>query len=101
MYCEQLVKQKLIDASYEFCWQRYRTPFAEVDLCFRDQKGIYHLIEVKSVSSHWDVVISLKQKQRLQRALEFCMESLGESRMHLAMVDKKCNIIFVADFLET
>lgn len=58
---------------YKLLYQRYETPFAEVDLVFESPKGGIGIVEVKSLGPKaWiEGRISEKQIRRLARAAEF------------------------------
>lgn len=98
---EERVKTLLINKGYELVGHRFKTPFAEVDLLFKDSKQIYHIIEVKTVRGDWQYFIGKKQRQRLMNAFMYFVESGHEIRAHLALVNESNKITFQKDFLQS
>ena len=64
--CEQRALESYLKRGYKLLAQRYRTPFAEIDLILQKKKEIL-MVEVKSVRNREDY-ISHQQTRRLQRA---------------------------------
>lgn len=78
---ENLVAEDLINRKCKILKQRFRTPFAEVDLIVRNQKNQIVLVEVKTLS-RWEWVenrITQKQTVRLKRAMIYLEKYFNES----------------------
>lgn len=76
--CEDLVRQFCITKKkYILVAQRLKTPYAEVDLVFKNSQNQLVMIEVKSCNRDEFMTnrISYKQKQRLFRARQFLQEN--------------------------
>jgi putative endonuclease len=74
---------------------RWRTPFAEVDLVFKDsQTGSLLLVEVKKSSySEFRVhLLSVRQKQRLNRVITWLAEQAYQVEIRLVIVDENGEI---------
>lgn len=77
-----------------------KTPFAEIDLVFKTPEGHALMVEVKTVNlDHFHSTrISLKQKQRLLRALQFLAERWNTLvEVHWAFVTKEGEITIIED----
>lgn len=86
--CEQLVLTHYLEKSYELIEQRFKTPFAEIDLVLRSPEQEIVLVEVKSLSS-FDFLnerVSKSQKQRLLRAFRYFLGEHDRVRLELAVV---------------
>ncbi len=82
---EYCVAQKLISLGYELLAHRFRTPYAEVDLVFKNKKNEYVLLEVKTLKN-WAWMenrISRKQQLRLLRSAQW-LQNLQKKPVHLA-----------------
>ena len=86
--CEQIALQVYQQHGYQILKQRWKTPFAEVDLFFRSPDGHWVMVEVKSLPSteYLSQRLTRKQKMRLKRAFLWAIERWGAGEMHLAMV---------------
>lgn len=81
----------LLKKNFKLLFWRLKTPFAEVDLIFRDLEGRLCVVEVKT-SLHEPFAehrVSFKQRARLSRARAFIEETWGfEAYLQLALVEK-------------
>jgi Holliday junction resolvase-like predicted endonuclease len=79
--------------------QRFKTPFAELDLLFK--KGHkYYLVEVKKVDSSFDREwVSKKQRERLRNAHLYLLARYPNLKSLLAVVSQQGKITYVEDFL--
>ena len=95
---ENKVKEYLLKNNFELIEQRYRTPFAEVDLLLRSPKGPLVMIEVKAISD-WDRLLwrlDQRQRQRLKRACSFIENKYKKLVMlKVAYIDKFNKILFL------
>ena len=96
--CEQRVLESYLKKGYKLWAQRYRTPFAEIDLLLQKGKKVL-LIEVKSVKNR-ESYISHTQTLRLQRAYAYlsCRYPQWEFLLHLVIVDSKNKIHCIQDW---
>lgn len=86
--------------NYQLIQQRFKTPFAEVDLFFKTPEGHYLLVEVKSVklSSFYNTRISQKQKRRLERAVLFLSHKYNALiEIHWAFVGMNDAVVIFKD----
>lgn len=77
--------------------RRLKTPFAEIDILAGHQSQIWCVYEVKTFNEAFQKqVLSLKQKQRLQRACIYLSEKFQVTViLKLALVEKNQKVIFV------
>jgi putative endonuclease len=89
--CEQAALFAYQRHGYRLCGQRWRTPFAEIDLCFHSPEGGWVMVEVKSSPSleYTAQRVSVRQKNRLKRAFLWAIENWGPGEFHLAVVTAK------------
>ncbi len=93
---EDKVKQLFKNKGYKFLKQRFRTPYSEVDLLFRD-KNIIIMIEVKSRRNF--TYISDRQLKALTNSYYYLLEKHKcEVRAYLALVEGH-KIHIIPDFL--
>ena len=71
MKSEVCVKKFFEAKGFELIHQRFKTPFAEIDLIFKSSSGNLLIVEVKSLSNQnfLEFRISESQKTRLRRAI--------------------------------
>lgn len=95
-YQSGLEAEKLVQKFYESCGlklvaHRWRSPFAEVDLVFKNLKsGVIYLVEVKK-SAHSDFrnnILSVRQKKRLSRVVYWLSEKGYRVEMRFVIVDE-------------
>lgn len=82
---EFCVAQKLVSLGYDLLAHRYQTPYAEVDLIFKNKKEEIILLEVKTLKN-WAWMenrISRNQQLRLQRSAQW-LQLLQNRHVHLA-----------------
>lgn len=82
---EYCVAEKLIGLGYDLVAHRFHTPFAEVDLVFKNKKNEFVLLEVKTLKN-WAWMenrISRVQQLRLLRAAQW-LQSSQKRPVHLA-----------------
>jgi len=86
--CEQIALQVYQKHGYSLIKQRWKTPFAEVDLFLKSPSGGWVMVEVKSLPSTEYLAQRLtgKQKMRLKRAFLWAIENWGAGELHLAAV---------------
>lgn len=98
---EEKVADFFRQKKYKILKQRWRSPFAEVDLVVESPSGGIGLIEIKTIS-HFDFInvrISEKQKQRLQRAHLFVQSKTKRPVvLYLALVNQRGQILFFENF---
>lgn len=85
---------------YEVFKERFRTPFAEIDIVFRHPQKNSVLVEVKTVNSFEFLEHRLRssQRQRLQRAQLYLSHLWGESlELHLAFVSSDGEVLVFDD----
>lgn len=94
LWAERVVAEQLSRAGWRVLAQRWRTPFAEVDLFVR--RGIEDaLVEVKTVTHQAFLGgrLSPRQTERLLRAREYCQSRSGRpTRLLLAWVGPRGEI---------
>lgn len=94
---EQAVVESLKEQGWQLLHQRYKTPFAEVDLVF-SKLGLLRIVEVKTVAN-WDFVpyrLSKKQKNRLILAFQYFQQRFkGDVVLELALVSCGRDILFI------
>ena len=97
-FCENLVAQYFIQKGLTLLAQRRKIAKVEVDLVFESKPGQVIICEVKSVSSWEGFVqtrISFKQRQRLERVVEYLNASGCEATLIFALVDHQNKIEIV------
>ena len=98
-YCEERVIHFYLNLGYRCLARRWKTPFAEIDLCLETPEKEILLVEVKSVRSldYLDCRLTLRQKRRLQRAWLYCLERRPQVRLVLAVVSQQGEILILDD----
>lgn len=97
---ESRVIAHYVSKGCELLGQRIKTPFAEVDLLFKNPKGDILMVEVKTanISEFQQYRISWKQKRRLLRALTFLSdETKTPIEVHWAFVTKEGQVTIIDD----
>ena len=97
--CEKIALQFYLKRNYTCLKQRWKSPFAEIDLVLRSSEGNLTLVEVKSLPSmeYLHVRLSRLQKTRLRRALLFSLERDPSCRMELAVVSQSGQVQIFED----
>ncbi len=94
---EQAVVECLKKQGWQLLRQRYKTPFAEVDLVF-GKVGLLRIIEVKTIAN-WDFVsyrLTKKQRNRLILAFHYFQQRFkGDVVLELALVSGDRDILFI------
>jgi len=74
---------------YEFWAERFKTPFAEIDLIFQTPEKVFVMVEVKSIGKkgYERYRVSSKQRMRLKRAHQYFCSRFKKVEFHLALVD--------------
>lgn len=99
---EKLVAEHFKGLGYELILHRSKVFHTEIDLIFKDQKGVLHFVEVKSrkATMDWHYAISNQQKMRLERALEYALrQNIKGVRCHLAIFGPAYGIKIFWDIL--
>jgi len=98
---EDLALKYYLSKNYTLKYQRYKTPFAEIDLIFISPTNHLVLVEVKSQPRKGFEAfrVSQKQKNRLRRAhLSFTSHSAAVES-HLAIVSQDGRVEIYKDYL--
>lgn len=97
---EKIIQTYYAKLGYSVYKERFRTPYAEIDIIFRHPQKYSVLVEVKTVGS-FDFLehrLGFKQKQRLQRAQLYLSDLWGESlELHLAFVSLDGEVLVLDD----
>jgi putative endonuclease len=99
IWAEDIAKKYYLDLGLQWVTSRYKTPFAEVDLIFKDQNKILVLIEVKSLinQDYLGTRLGLNQKKRLGRAIQYFSEKGNLCRFELAVVSQQGRVQTFSD----
>ena len=99
LFCEERVVEYFLALGFLLVGRRVRTPFAEIDILFRDLKGRLVLVEVKSVLSfdYLPARMGPRQKRRLLRALEYFLARGELARLEFAVVSQEGAVLCVPD----
>lgn len=102
LHCEAVALEHYRKLGYKILQQRFRSPYAEIDLIVESPHGDRIIVEVKSLShSDWiQVRIPAGQRKRLVRAFEYlcelwCMPLI----FHLVIVTQLDQVFVVEDVL--
>ncbi|PIS11492.1 MAG: hypothetical protein COT73_03640 [Bdellovibrio sp. CG10_big_fil_rev_8_21_14_0_10_47_8] len=84
---------------YSCLQRRWRSPFAEIDLVLSSPGRELVLVEVKFVQSYeyMHIRLSRPQKERLKRALLFCLEQREHCQLELAVVSHRGEVKVFSD----
>lgn len=97
---EKFTQRYYEELGYQVYKERFRTPFAEVDIIFRHPQKNSVLVEVKTVNSFefLEHRLQQRQKQRLQRAQLYLSHLWGEAlELHLAFVSSNGEVLVFDD----
>ena len=99
LWAEAKAKAYYQKQNYKFLISRWQSPFAEVDLVFRDPEGVIVLIEVKSLTRNDYLMtrLTLKQRQRLSRVVRMLNERGRPCRFELAVVSQSGEVQCFSD----
>jgi Holliday junction resolvase-like predicted endonuclease len=102
LQAEERVTAYFLQKSFRVLKQRWRTPFAEMDLLIESPSGEIWIVEIKTLT-HFDflaVRVTRKQRQRLQRAHAYVQ---GLTRrpvcLYLAFVDPRGEVLLFEEVL--
>lgn len=97
---EDLVVKHFKNSGADLVGQRFKTPFAEVDLLF-EKSGVFYMVEVKKADLNLfsRPLIGNKQIVRLRRAFVFLQSKFPEIKALLAIVSQHGRIQYIDDFL--
>lgn len=94
---ERIVLEHYKQRGFRCLKQRWKTPFAEIDLLLLSPKNLIYLVEVKTVSS-FDFIshrLGDRQKRRLERAHAHCCEKWGTVVLELAVVSQQKKVLII------
>jgi putative endonuclease len=97
---EALVIKHFKNSGADLVGQRFKTPFAEVDLLF-EKSGTFYMVEVKKADLQLfsRQLIGKKQLNRLRRAFVFLQSKFPQIKALLAIVSQHGVIQYIDDFL--
>jgi Holliday junction resolvase-like predicted endonuclease len=98
---EARVVQYFLQKSFRIIKQRWRTPFAEIDLLVESPNGEVWIVEIKTLTSFdfLEARVGWKQKERLKRAFLYVQGKTQKPVcLYMAFVDTHGEILLLDDF---